>query len=723
MKRMATRSLLGLVAFSMATLCPLSTDGAEQLNKHKVLKVFRPKDADPKPTWKKLDRKVDKLVKQGKYIEAAKLGERALAMASKLFKPGRETQTALCTLAIAYRYLGRYAEAEQLYREALANDERINGKNHPDVAIDLIDLGRMLELVGRYKEAEAAYQRALKIDQAYFGAKHHRVGEAIQDLARLSYTAGRYFDALSLGKKALALLEKAKGAKLTKIAEVLCSLGFAQNRLGLFLESWESHELALKIRKKVRGPDHPEVTEALEGLAMLQHEAKNFEVAEALIRQGLAIRQKFFGPDYLDVAESYEHLAITLSKQEQYVQAESLMRRALTIRQKTLGPIHGSVGRALHNLGTLQELQKRTDQAEVLYRRAMRITKEALGSEHISLALTLVNLGGLHADRCECDTAEQLYRQANSILDKALGAENRRTRRCLKHLSALPEKRKTCSAAAAKGQPLPVKRNQELHANGHDEGIMPLSIMQIPFLQAALTELLQRRSRQTLTSKSGIARCPDGKIDPGEDCDDGNTSNWDGCTTCFISEFLVRAVRLEEGDTLRPEVQKGGDFRVDIQSTEDRVIPPTDEQGREVRIWTASPSNENGANLFGQHLDADRNKTGEQFQINTFSSVEPQSVVLTPHPQGGFVVAWTDDGKQSGQAGVYLRRYLADGPQEQSELPVSLNSQASPRSPALAFWPDGRMLVVWIASVGKDEESIFAQRYDKNTEPRGRLPW
>ena len=62
-----------------------------------------------------------------------------------------------------YREQGRFAEAEPLYRRALAAQERALGPDHPDVGTSLNELAGLYQALGRTAEAEQLMKRALAI--------------------------------------------------------------------------------------------------------------------------------------------------------------------------------------------------------------------------------------------------------------------------------------------------------------------------------------------------------------------------------------------------------------------------------------------------------------------------------------------------------------------------------------------------------------------------------
>ena len=66
----------------------------------------------------------------------------------------------------------RLAEAEPLIDRALEIDEASFGKHHPNVAIRLNNLARLLQATHRLTEAEPMMRRALEIFEASLGEEH-----------------------------------------------------------------------------------------------------------------------------------------------------------------------------------------------------------------------------------------------------------------------------------------------------------------------------------------------------------------------------------------------------------------------------------------------------------------------------------------------------------------------------------------------------------------------
>jgi tetratricopeptide (TPR) repeat protein len=112
-------------------------------------------------------------------------------------------------LANLYRDLGRYAEAEPLYRREVAIYEGALDPDHPHLSAALNNLALLYRHQRRYAEAEPLFVRSVAIDTKALGPDHPRVAMGLDNLAGMYEEQGRYAEAEPLYGRALAVLEKA----------------------------------------------------------------------------------------------------------------------------------------------------------------------------------------------------------------------------------------------------------------------------------------------------------------------------------------------------------------------------------------------------------------------------------------------------------------------------------------------------------------------------------
>ncbi len=271
---------------------------------------------------------------EGRYAEAETLYKQALAVTEKALGPEHvEVGTYLSNLAGVYKAQGRYAEAVPLLKRALAIAEKKQGPDHPSVAYRLNNLAVIYRAQGRYPEAEAYYKRSLAIFEKSLGPDHRNVGQTLNNLAVLYNTQGRYADAVPLMKRAMNITEKALG------------------------------------------PKHPDMVIRLNNLAWVYEKQGRLKDAEALYRRSLAIGETALGAEHPDVINSRENLAALYKSGGRLAEAEPLLREVLAAKEKRFGRDHPSVAESLTQLGDLYRLEGKCEQADPLFVRALAVSK------------------------------------------------------------------------------------------------------------------------------------------------------------------------------------------------------------------------------------------------------------------------------------------------------------------------------------------------------------
>ncbi len=100
----------------------------------------------------------------------------------------------LSSVAFYLNSVGRYEEAEPLFRQALEIRQRVLGEEHPSTAASYNNVAYNLDAQGRYEEAEPLYRQALEIWKATLPSAHphiEMVQTALQELhARIGVCAG-----------------------------------------------------------------------------------------------------------------------------------------------------------------------------------------------------------------------------------------------------------------------------------------------------------------------------------------------------------------------------------------------------------------------------------------------------------------------------------------------------------------------------------------------------
>jgi tetratricopeptide (TPR) repeat protein len=204
--------------------------------------------------------KAHTLYGQGKYADAEPLYRRALAVYEEaLGKRHPDTATCYNNLALDLQYQGRSGEAEPLYRKALAVREEVLGPRHPDTAHSYNDLATNLEAQGQYREAEQLHRKALAMDEEVLGPHHPDTARNYNNLAYNLQAQGRYREAEPLFRKALAINEEVLGKRHPDTALSSNNLAYNLQAQGRAQEAEPLYRRALAVRFAEPEPDRAAV--------------------------------------------------------------------------------------------------------------------------------------------------------------------------------------------------------------------------------------------------------------------------------------------------------------------------------------------------------------------------------------------------------------------------------------------------------------------------------
>lgn len=215
----------------------------------------------------------------GDYQAALHFGEELLRFA-RTGADRRQLATALNEYAVSLGAIGRYAEAEPLFREALEIGRASLGPRDPDVAATLNNFAELLRATGRLPEAEPLFRDALEIGRETLGSQHPNISSCLSNLAGLLKEMGQwpeaellYREALDIGRSTLssghpdlailinnfAGFLKAKARMAEAAAMAVEALGIARASLG------DSHPHTRKVAENTlrhlreHAPDHPDL--------------------------------------------------------------------------------------------------------------------------------------------------------------------------------------------------------------------------------------------------------------------------------------------------------------------------------------------------------------------------------------------------------------------------------------------------------------------------------
>ena len=296
-------------------------------------------------------------------------------------------------LALRHHQAGRLQEAEQLYRQILAQQPRHADAIHhlgvialqegrDDMALDLIrraialnpgsseahsNFGTVLKGKGQLDEAIAAYRQAIALKPNYAEA-YSNLGNALSDKGQLDEAIAAYRQAIALRPN---------------FAEAHNSLGNALKGKERLDEAIAAYRQAIALRTNY-AEAHSNLGNALKGNGQLDE-------AIAAYRQAIALKSNF--------AEAHNNLGNALQKKGEFDNAIAAYRQAIALKPK-----HAE---AYNNLGSVLGNQRQLDEAIALYYQAIALRP--------NYAEAYNNLGNALSDKGQLEEAIAAYRQAIAL--------------------------------------------------------------------------------------------------------------------------------------------------------------------------------------------------------------------------------------------------------------------------------------------------------------------
>ncbi|XP_031202078.1 nephrocystin-3 isoform X4 [Mastomys coucha] len=219
-------------------------------------------------------------------------------------------------------------------------------------------------------------RRALQLEELTLGKDKPENARTLNELGVLYYLQNNLETAEQFLKRSLEMRERVLGPDHPDCAQSLNNLAALCNEKKQYEKAEELYERALDIRRRALAPDHPSLAYTVKHLAILYKKTGRVDKAVPLYELAVEIRQKSFGPKHPSVATALVNLAVLHSQMKNHSEALPLYERALKIYEDSLGRMHPRVGETLKNLAVLSYEEGNFEKAAELYKRAMEI-KEA----------------------------------------------------------------------------------------------------------------------------------------------------------------------------------------------------------------------------------------------------------------------------------------------------------------------------------------------------------
>ena len=161
-------------------------------------------------------------------------------------------------------------------------------------------------------------------------------------------------------------------------------------------------------------------------------------------------------------------------------------------------------------------------------------------------------------------------------------------------------------------------------------------------------------------------------------------------------------------------VPTGNDIQVNTYTTHIQSYPSVTALagGGFVVTWSSYGQDGSGLGVYGKRYAADGSAVGPEFRVNTVTFDAQYSSSVTALAGGGFVVTWSSYGQDGSGYGVYGQRYTADGSAVGAEFRANTATFVNQLDSFVTALGGGGFVVTW-SSYGQDGSGsgVYGKRY------------
>jgi tetratricopeptide (TPR) repeat protein len=324
----------------------------------------------------------------------------------------------------ANRYAdGDYAQAENVYRRALNEAERLQGERHRSVTQAMNGLAESLYGLNKPTEAEPLYRRALDLDLTMHGEQDADTARSLNGLGWFLYFEGRYGEAEPVWQRALLIRQGVYGARHSKTSESLNNLASLYFQEGKYDKATDAWTETLRADRAVFGDDHPNTAATLNNLGRAELLRGDLVGARTHLTETMAIYRRRLAPGHESFAIPLNSLAMIAIERGELAEAEQHLREALDIARARH---HWILDQVLANCGDLYVRAARLSEAATALDEAQTTAEKQYGAalkaaDGWRVAILESIRGGYFTETGDFADAERLLLHAQPVLRQRFG--------------------------------------------------------------------------------------------------------------------------------------------------------------------------------------------------------------------------------------------------------------------------------------------------------------
>ncbi|NBB85157.1 MAG: tetratricopeptide repeat protein [Bacteroidetes bacterium] len=363
---------------------------------------------------------------RGDTLTAYELLDAGVDRIGELAAEPRVQHRLMRTMALSYREMGAYDQADTLLTQTIEQIAETSGPRSAATANAMADLASLRTSQGDLPAADSLYRAAVALQAETLPPDDPTYAQTLNGWAVVLARQGDLEEAEAHYREALAIRQRVHGPHHERVAATKRNLAILIGQQDRLDEAIDLLEDALAVERDVLGDNHLQVAATASSLAAAHTQNGEPERGLPLLEEALAIKVQTLGEAHDDLLPTLNNLAVVTERLGDYAAADSLYQRTLDLARQHFGTYHPAVAVTTSNRGTLARRQGDYAQALQQYQEALRIQRELYDGPHPAIAENLHNAGQAYHGLGETEAAEAHLLQALEHAKTVLGEDNPR---------------------------------------------------------------------------------------------------------------------------------------------------------------------------------------------------------------------------------------------------------------------------------------------------------
>lgn len=376
----------------------------------------------PEPNYRHLVARLSNMfsmkIRRNDYDGAKAFLNKALEISQSLLgKDHPETATVLANVGYTHLLDGDPESALPIFQSALQIHELHFGVSHPEIARDLLYIAEYYRSIRDLKQADAYIQRSLNILEHLPQTDLKRRNEALVNLFEVYLEDNRYAEALAVGDRAISAASSVQLSDAGYVAGTLKSLSRNANNEDGWKIAAKLYEISIDRLGPITVGNAMGYINIASALWSALRPSGGHRYARGALWEALKISTVYFALEWNVLSTTHYNLALCLHEIGELDEAERLYRGTFSILERAGVPGDPSLALRFNTFGNLLRSQRKTQEAEENYWRAWSIL-EKWPKFPIELGVSVsLNLAEVIFEQGRANEAEPLYERTLQMVE------------------------------------------------------------------------------------------------------------------------------------------------------------------------------------------------------------------------------------------------------------------------------------------------------------------